>query len=250
MKKTLITAALAFGLSAVASAASITTDTTPIYDGTGSSYGIDTGIWQSGQPVISDTFTYTFTLNTDYLAETMTSSNVIRIVNSINKGENSSVTDQGSGVALYKGAFVFTTLGPDSDETLLSDIGSTRWTPTWDGDTPNLQWSTVDSAAMTVTYSGNSTTGSTMALTLVSEGTSTTYYAKTSSFGYSSGDTDPAIFNINPNAVNELYLFDDEYIADKTALANLNASALVPEPATASLSLLGLAALMMRRRRA
>ncbi len=89
-------------------------------------------------------------------------------------------------------------------------------------------------------------------LTLVdSQGVVTTYGGqdsglKTSGFGALTS------FTYGTDYVNYLVVDDSTLSADESYAANLSAiaAAAVPEPATASLSLIGLAALMMRRRRA
>ncbi len=102
-----------------------------------------------------------------------------------------------------------------------------------------------------ITYQITST-GAWTYLTLVdSEGTVTTYGGqdsdlKTNSFGALTS------FTYGTDYVNYLVVDDTALSASDSYAANLSAiaAAAVPEPATASLSLIGLAALMMRRRRA
>ncbi|MCD8319269.1 PEP-CTERM sorting domain-containing protein [Akkermansia sp.] len=102
-----------------------------------------------------------------------------------------------------------------------------------------------------ITYQITST-GTWTYLTLVdSEGTATTYGGKDSTlksqdFGALTS------FTYGTDYVKYLVVDDTSLEANASQEANLNAiaAAAVPEPATASLSLIGLAALMMRRRRA
>lgn len=97
-------------------------------------------------------------------------------------------------------------------------------------------------------------TGTRTYLTLVdSEGTATTYSGGDSNLK-SQGFGVLTSFTYNTNYVKYLVVDDDTTLQANYYYeeANLNAiaAAAVPEPATASLSLIGLAALMMRRRRA
>lgn len=112
-----------------------------------------------------------------------------------------------------------------------------------------FETNSYESAA--ITYQITST-GTWTYLTLVdSEGTVSTYGGndsglKTSGFGALTS------FTYGTDYVKYLVVDDSTLSPENSQTANLNAiaAAAVPEPATASLSLIGLAALMMRRRRA
>lgn len=102
-----------------------------------------------------------------------------------------------------------------------------------------------------ITYQITST-GTWTYLTLVdSEGAATTYGGQDSGLK-SSGFGALTSFTYGTDYVKYLVVDNTTLQADASQEANLNAiaAAAVPEPATASLSLIGLAALMMRRRRA
>lgn len=102
-----------------------------------------------------------------------------------------------------------------------------------------------------ITYQITST-GTWTYLTLVdSEGTATTYGGQDSGLK-ASGFGALTSFTYGTDYVKYLVVDNTTLQANASQEANLNAieAAAVPEPATASLSLIGLAALMMRRRRA
>lgn len=106
-----------------------------------------------------------------------------------------------------------------------------------------------ESAAITYQITN---TGTWTYLTLVdSEGTVTTYGGQDSTLK-SSGFGALTSFTYGTDYVKYLVVDNTTLQAGASQEANLNAiaAAAVPEPATASLSLIGLAALMMRRRRA
>ena len=99
-----------------------------------------------------------------------------------------------------------------------------------------------------ITFSHDDKTSSSLYVTLnFSDGSTSEIYGTTTSLKWSSGIGTLESININDDYVEDTYLFRGT-VAKDNAFA-LNAAALVPEPTTATLSLLALAGLAARRRR-
>ncbi len=130
------------------------------------------------------------------------------------------------------------------------DFGTNASTPTLHR-LQDTDLSGITSAAITFTHQDSD--HSSMVLTLVTGTERISYYGTHTGFKWSDGFGALQTLTYNPDLVTSAFLINEHY-GDGMDLLNMAAidakAASVPEPATASLSLLGLAALMMRRRRA
>ncbi len=118
------------------------------------------------------------------------------------------------------------------------------------GDEAGTGWDNVASAGLV--YSFGATTGTVVALTLLdANGDTIVEYFDDSATGLRTANAVASTLTFDDSVASSYYF--DEKISDKDTLTALAVAAAttpaVPEPATASLSLLGLAALMIRRRR-
>ena len=118
------------------------------------------------------------------------------------------------------------------------------------GDEAGTGWDNVASAGLV--YSFGATTGTVVALTLLdANGDTIVEYFDDSATGLRTANAVASTLTFDDSVASSYYF--DEKISDQETLTALAVAAAttpaVPEPATASLSLLGLAALMIRRRR-
>ncbi len=113
----------------------------------------------------------------------------------------------------------------------------------------SIDLSNITSAAITFTHQDSD--HSSMVLTLVTGTDRISYYGTHNGFKWSSGFGSLQTLTYDTSLVTSVFLMNEHY-GDGMDLLNMAAidAKIAPEPATASLSLLGLAALMMRRRRA
>ncbi len=117
----------------------------------------------------------------------------------------------------------------------------------------DLDFTTVDAMALTFTHDAG--TASHVYLTIdYKEGETASYYGTLSGLKWSSGTGTPSTLNVNTDEITSAYVFSD-ILSQNDAIA-MNEAAIaamstpnVPEPTTATLSLLALAGLCARRRR-
>jgi hypothetical protein len=140
------------------------------------------------------------------------------------------------------GTYAFTTITD-------SNTSSINWT-----DITTIDWSNVSGAALTLTVSTTNTTesnpipkGSTIYLTLLmNSGIVTTYAGNNSSLCWTGGTL--TSLQIQSSFVTSTYLFS-EAVTENNAIALNHAALNIPEPSSATLSLLALSGLAIRRRR-
>ena len=121
-------------------------------------------------------------------------------------------------------------------------------------DLSSIRWEEVTAAALTMTvYSSNNNTGS--GQDLIYNGTSVTLFVQTedgysSYFGQDSGQRygtfNHGTLTLDANLITQAYLFNGAATVGEVSALNAH---MIPEPATATLSLLALAGLAARRRR-
>ncbi len=136
------------------------------------------------------------------------------------------------------------------------NVGGNGYTPEDDATTPNpislstLDFSTISAAGVTLVHADGS--GSTVFLTLVdTDNQATTYYGADNGLMWGGGFGNVQTVKFDKNLVTSLYLMADTATQNVAYvnLAAIDAAKAVPEPATATLSLLALAGLAARRRR-
>lgn len=209
---------------------------------------------------VSGSFSYTITLNADAMK------------NILGKNLGSAVRpmlvwvdnnyDMGLSMALNNTGFVGICNFNESmsDLTMTGGIGESRYPMTQDGSTPatnNFADSTAGSnltskldslTGLAVTFSHSDKKSSSLYVTLrFSDGSIAELYGTNTSFKWSSGVGSTGAVKINEDYIDHIYLFN-EALSKETAQV-LNKEASVPEPTTATLSLLALVGLCARRRR-
>ena len=253
MKKTLITLLALAGLAAAAD----TTLSDAIYTSTeGASITTST----TGVNVITGDFALTMTLNADALKAIMgnTTSGTTRPTYFYVDTTNDTYITLANAlkntgfVGMSKGNLDSYALDGEESENRrpLNGSGSSPATNNFaDADAGNnlkSKLATLTSAA--ITFSHDDGTSSSLYVTMTFfDGTISKLYGTNTALKWSSGIGTIESININDDYVEDTYLFRGT-VAKDNAFA-LNAAALVPEPTTATLSLLALAGLAARRRR-
>ncbi len=239
MKKTLITAALTFGLSAVASAATILSDNIGYVSGPGNTINIT-----NGTPLFSVISVVDIDKLSEYTKVGASATNYnIFTVSSANDSSSADVTVRtdfnSNGGKITQGC-------------LDARYGTTNYAVTNVSDTT---WDNAVFATVTLACDygdGQTGTGSSLYITMYdSQGTVLSTLTENAG-GLRFRDLDlKSVTLADTGIATEAYAFNGKLSADDVAALGAEIyAASVPEPATASLSLLGLAALMMRRRRA
>ncbi len=271
MKKTLLIVALLLGVAASASAVSLSD---AVYSNTAvttnSSRNVAlSDVWTS----TSDDFTLTFTLSTKALGlfgqENMhtggdTTATILPINTLISvTGTNDAKYGLAIGSANYGAATVHNGIvgmynrDAATLDSLSSWSGDVKYTLSTNASSPtpsNLSSiSVADIVSAAVTFTCDGTTKATAYLTLVSaDGSSTTYYGSNTSLKTSAGlGNDLTALGLRTDYITSVYLMAGIATAEEARLMNAGAIAAkpVPEPATATLSLLALVGLAARRRR-
>ncbi len=240
MKKSLITL---MALSCVAMG-----DTTLTLDDAAKAVAGNTGYNTEGGK-----FTVALTLDVDALRTLLekgqTKSWGTNIINYVANGTDTGVTLNGGSDSQNKitSSGLYARWGTD-----------TAWNPTggsdirWDGgtDLATLGWDSIEYAGLVYSFDKNGGTGTTVAFTLINnEGTAIVdSYVKAS--GLTSSNAGVAALTFDSSVLSSYYFNELKGEADMKALAGLAAKAApLPEPTTATLSLLALAGLAARRRR-
>ena len=196
-------------------------------------------------------FTVALTLDVDALRTLLeagqTKSWGTNIINYVANGTDTGVTLNGGSTTASKitSSGLYARWGTD-----------TAWNPTngddirWDGgtDLATLDWDSIDYAGLV--YSFDKSSGTTVAFTLINdEGTAIVdSYVNASTLTSSSAGA--AALTFDSSVLSSYYFNELKGEADMKALAGLAAKAApLPEPTTATLSLLALAGLAARRRR-
>lgn len=115
-----------------------------------------------------------------------------------------------------------------------------------------IEWENITGAALTIVLSGNSGIKTCGFLTLEdADGNYHEYYASDAGLGWSGADRELSNITIaNSDLVNVAYVYDSAYtMANAQKLNKTIIASSIPEPTTATLSLLALAGLAARRRR-
>ncbi len=267
MKKTLLLAvALCPGVASTASAMSLTDavySDTAITSSTSKSVDLST-LWTSS----SDDFTLTFTLNSTALGlfgkenlHTETTETPINTLISVTGTNNLkyglAIGSVNYGNTVHNGIVGMFNKDAATVDTVRSYSGDVKYTLSNNASDPHpsnlssISVANIVSAAVTFTCDG--TTAATVYLTLVDkDGTSTTYYGSNEDLRTSAGlGNDLASLGIRTEYISSVYLMSG--IATATEATAMNSAAIaavaVPEPTTATLSLLALAGLAARRRR-
>ena len=255
MKKTLISLLALAGVAA----ATDTTLSDAIYTSTD---GASITTATTGGDAISGDFTLTMTLNADALKAIMgnTSTGTTRPTYFyVDTTKNTYITLTN---ALKNTGFVGMSQGNLNSYVLDGSGDPTRRPLTADNpdgaiDTNNFAASnvtgnltsklnTLTSAAITLSH--DNTTSTSLYVTLnFSDGSTSEIYGANKDLKWSGGIGTIESININGNYVEDTYLFRGT--VDKDNAFALNEAAIIPEPATATLSLLALAGLAARRRR-
>ena len=265
MKKTLI-ALVALASMAVGAPATLTLENALLHTQNGDSMNLDAEGMQD-----SKNFTLTMSLNGTAFAESiylvgqnLSNKHIVQLeTNMFRNNVNTSYTlgtsivygSATSTSSSYKKAGIFATYGGfstksygwqdgnNSDVEFFSDILS-DWGYSYNSET-STSTSNITGVAYTLTGTVGSDFSSYLVVTLAD---GTTYNYSGTSSGYSFSDlTDINSISFDSDIVKEAYVFDT--VSTATAANALNKAILVPEPATATLSLLALAGLAARRRR-
>ncbi len=250
MKKKLYTAVIALGLTASASATSLSDAVYTVSDTTTSSDTIDV----SGTGV-SGSFTLTFTLDASQLAgligSTAEATDTLTLLASITGNVSSRIIGAEIGtpsdVSDKSGVF-----GAASQASTGATVtGTSRWSTTGTMSALTaVDFTGATSAAVTLIHTDTASTTIVFTYTLA-DGTTYTSSGSNSDLKYSAGMGALQTLGINTDIVSSAYLFSGTTTVDDAASLNTAAiAALVPEPATATLGLLALGALALRRRRA
>lgn len=263
MKKTLI-ALMALAGVAMGTPAAITLKDAVLHTQNGATMNLDAEGMQDFK-----TFTLTMSLNGTALAEAiylvgknLSNQNLVQIQVEMDRA-NMPTYNLGTSIVYgsatttspnYKKASIFATYGGwntkdygwidgGNNVGLFSDILSS-WGYSYDAE-KSTSTSMITDVAYTLTGTVGSEFSSFMVVSL-SDGTTFNYSGTTD--GYSFADvTDINEISFNSNIVKEAYVFNT--VSDATVASSLNKAVLVPEPTTATLSLLALAGLAARRRR-
>ena len=213
---------------------------------------------------VSDSFSYT--LNFDVAA--------MKAILGVNSGTDAvrpmlviadNNYDMGLAMALNNTGFVGTysfnssamsnlTMGGSNSENRqpMTESGSTPATNAFangNADSLNTKFDKLTGLALTFSHTAKDSSSLYVTLTF-SDGTKSELYGTNTGFKWTqTGALVGSVNNlyINEDYISDVYLFNSA--VDKNTAFNLNAAALVPEPTTATLSLLALAGLAARRRR-
>lgn len=209
---------------------------------------------------VSGSFSYTITLNADAMKNILGKNSGSAVRPMLVWVDNS--YDMGLAMALNNTGFVGTYNFNESmsDLTMAGGTGENRQPMTGDGSTPatnnfaasdiggNLTSKLDSLTGLAVTFSHSDTVSSSLYVTLrFSDGSITELYGTNKNYKWSSGVGSTGAVKINEDYIDHIYLFN-EALSKETAQV-LNKEASVPEPTTATLSLLALVGLCARRRR-
>ena len=196
-------------------------------------------------------FTVALTLDVDalrtLLEEGQTKSWGTNIINYVANGVNTGVTLNGGSNAQNKitSSGLYARWGTD-----------TAWNPAnendirWDGgtDLASLNWDSIEYAGLV--YSFDKSAGTTVAFTLINDEGTAIVDSCVNASGLTSASAGAAALTFDSSVLSSYYFNELKGEADMKALAGLAAKAApLPEPTTATLSLLALAGLAARRRR-
>ncbi len=200
-------------------------------------------------------FTVALTLDVDALRTLLekgqTKSWGTNIINYVANGTNTGVTLNGGSNSQNK----ITSSG------LYARWGNTNiaWAPSeessairWDGgtDLATLDWDSIEYAGLVYSFDKNGGTGTTVAFTLINNEGSAIVDSYVNASGLTSSNAGVAALTFDSSVLSSYYFNELKGEADMKALAGLAAKAApLPEPTTATLSLLALAGLAARRRR-
>ena len=263
MKKTLITLLAMAGV-AMGQTSTLTLKDALVHTQNGTSMNLDA-------ESMTDSTTFTLTMKLDgtalaqaiYLVGQNLANQDIARIEVTQKGSS---YDLGTGIvfgsategnANYKKAGIFAIYGKGGFTTkdygwtaedgstvgFFSDILS-DWGYSYDA-TTGTSTSSITGVAYTLTGTVGSNFSSYMVITL-NDGSTLTYSGTTSGYSFS-GVTDINSISFNSNIVKDAYMFDS--VSNSATASALNKALLVPEPTTATLSLLALCGLAARRRR-
>jgi len=151
-----------------------------------------------------------------------------------------------NSIGLYASSCTANTANVPASETFKALTANTSAAPFDIGSgLGTVDWSHVLEASLTLSYDASSCTS--VYLTLgYDNGVVTNYYGSNTKWHWSSGTGNWTTLEVNTNVVDSVYLMKGA--ATRAEAININEH-LIPEPATATLSLLALAGLATRRRR-
>ncbi|MGN0821069.1 MAG: PEP-CTERM sorting domain-containing protein, partial [Akkermansia sp.] len=209
---------------------------------------------------VSGSFSYTITLNANAMKNVLGKNSGSAVRPMLVWVDNN--YEMGLAMALNNTGFVGTYNFNESlsDLTMGGGTGENRQPMTGEGSNPatnnfadssagsNLTSKLDSLTGLAVTFSHSDTVSSSLYVTLrFSDGSITELYGTSTTFKWSSGVGSTSEVKINEDYIDHIYLFN-EALSKKTAQV-LNKEASVPEPTTATLSLLALVGLCARRRR-
>ncbi|MCC8020364.1 MAG: PEP-CTERM sorting domain-containing protein [Akkermansia sp.] len=249
MKKKLYTAVIALGLTASASATSLSDAVYTVSDTTTSSDTID--VSSTG---VSGSFTLTFTLDASQLAgligSTAETTDNLTLLASITGNASGRIIGASIGSPSNNTSNSGTFLAASQASAGATVAQASRWSTDGTSKLTTVDFTGAMSAAVTLIHTDTTSTTIVFTYTLA-DGTTYTGSGTSTSVKYSAGMGTLQTLGINTDIVSSAYLFSGTTTVDDAASLNTAAiAALVPEPATATLGLLALGALALRRRRA